>query len=109
MANNSDEGQDARTTYFFLAGMFSPVFFWPFISILALLLSGLSIFSFNSIFFIGGSILIFYLSSLIFLQGYDFWSDYRVALIRVNLSKSKSGQRLNVLLKNLDSQLGLLI
>jgi 1-acyl-sn-glycerol-3-phosphate acyltransferase len=109
MANNSDEGQDARTTYFFLAGMFSPVFFWPFISILILLLSGLSIFSFNSIFFIVGVILIFYLSSLVFLQGYDFWSDYRVALIRVNLSKSKSGQRLNILLKNLDSQLGLLI
>ena len=109
MANNSDEGQDARTTYFFLAGMFSPVFFWPFVSILVLLFSGLSIFSFNSIFFIVGATLIFYLSSLIFLQGYDFWSDYRVALIRVNLSKSKSGQRLNVLLKNLDSQLGLLI
>ena len=29
MAEGSDEGLDSRTTYFMLAGMFSPIFFWP--------------------------------------------------------------------------------
>ena len=38
MAEKSDEGQDARTTYFFLAGIFSPIFFWPLISILVILI-----------------------------------------------------------------------
>ena len=109
MANNSDEGLDARTTYFFLAGMFSPIIFWPFISILVLLFSGTNIFSLTSIFSIIIINLVFYLSSLIFLYGYDLWSDYRLALVRVKLSKSDSGKRLNILVKNLDLQLGLLI
>ena len=109
MANNSDEGLAARTTYFFLAGMFSPIIFWPFISVLVLLFSGVKIFSLVSIFSIIVINLVFYVSSLIFLQGYDLWSDYRLALVTVKLSKSESGQRLDILLKNLDSQLGLLI
>ena len=109
MANNSDEGLDARTTYFFLAGMFSPIIFWPFISVLVLFFSGVKIFSLVSIFSIIVINLVFYVSSLIFLQGYDLWSDYRLALVTVKLSKSESGQRLDILLKNLDSQLGLLI
>jgi 1-acyl-sn-glycerol-3-phosphate acyltransferase len=109
MANNSDEGLDARTTYFFLAGMFSPIIFWPFVSILILLFSGSNMFSLTSIFSFIIINLVFYISSLIFLYGYDLWSDYRLALVRVKLSKSDSGERLNILVKNLDLQLGLLI
>lgn len=109
MANNSDEGLDARTTYFFLAAMFSPIFFWPSISFLVLFIMELSIFSLIGITSIFAISLSFYISSLIFLQGYDFWCDYKVALVRENLSKSDEGARLNTLLVNLESQLGLLI
>lgn len=109
MAEKSDEGQDARTTYFFLAGMFSPVFFWPLISIFTVCFLGQNIFS-----LIGGLaiilvILVFYLCSLIFLVGYDLWSDYKVAVTIGQLSKTESGKQLNILLENLNSKLGLLI
>jgi hypothetical protein len=109
MAEKSDEGQDARTTYFFLAGMFSPVFFWPLISIFTVCFLGQNIFS-----LIGGLaiilvILVFYLCSLIFLVGYDLWSDYKVAVAIGQLSKTESGKQLNILLENLNSKLGLLI
>ena len=39
MVEKSDEGLDARTTYFLLAGMFSPVIFWPFTSLVITFLS----------------------------------------------------------------------
>jgi len=51
----------------------------------------------------------FYLSSLIFLIGYDFWSDYRVICHTEKLSKSPTGKEFNILVENLDYQLGLLI
>ena len=38
MAEKSDEGLDARTTYFFLAAMFSPVIFWPLTSFIIILI-----------------------------------------------------------------------
>jgi hypothetical protein len=89
--------------------MFSPIFFWPLISIFTVCFSGQNIFS-----LIGGLaiilvILVFYLCSLIFLVGYDLWSDYKVAVAIGQLSKTESGKQLNILLENLNSKLGLLI
>ena len=109
MAEKSDEGQDARTTYFFLAGIFSPVFFWPLISVLAVSLSDLTLLSISGIFVAAGIIFSFYISSLIFLLGYDLWSDYATARVRAKLSESEDGTRFELLMKNLNSQLGLLI
>ena len=109
MAEKSDEGQDARTTYFFLAGIFSPIFFWPLISILVIAISDLTLLSISGIVAVVTIIFSFYFSSLIFLRGYDLWSDYSTALIRAELSKSEDGARFELLIKNLNSQLGLLI
>jgi hypothetical protein len=109
MAEKSDEGQDARTTYFFLAGIFSPIFFWPLISILVIAISDLTLLSISGIVAVITIIFSFYFSSLIFLRGYDLWSDYSTALIRAELSKSEDGARFELLIKNLNSQLGLLI
>ena len=109
MAEKSDEGQDARTTYFFLAGIFSPIFFWPLISILVIAISDLTLLSISGIVAVVTIIFSFYFSSLIFLRGYDLWSDYSTVLIRAELSKSEDGARFELLIKNLNSQLGLLI
>jgi hypothetical protein len=109
MAEKSDEGLDARTTYFFLAGMFSLVIFWPIISvIIIILLGGKAAFS-----LLGGAqilftIFLFYFSSLMFLLGYDFWSEFRVLSNINKLSKSSEGKKLNNLIQNLNIQLGLL-
>ena len=109
MAEKSDEGLDARTTYFFLAGMFSVVIFWPIISIfIGVLLGGKAIFSLSGIFQILFIMVLFYFSSLMFLLGYDFWSQFRVLSNVVKLSKSSEGEKLNDLVKNLNIQLGLL-
>ena len=109
MAEKSDEGQDARTTYFFLAGIFSPIFFWPLMSILLIAISDLNLLSTLGVFAVICTIFTFYFSSLIFLRGYDLWSDYSTAIIRAKLSKSEAGVRFELLIKNLNSQLGLLI
>jgi hypothetical protein len=109
MAEKSDEGLDARTTYFFLAGMFSVVIFWPIISIfIGVLLGGKAIFSLSGIFQILFIMVLFYFSSLMFLLGYDFWSQFRALSNVDKLSKSSEGEKLNDLVKNLNIQLGLL-
>lgn len=109
LADKSDEGQDARTTYFFLAGFFSPVFFWPVTSILIVYFLDINMLSLLAVSYMLIIIGAFYLSSLIFLIGYDFWSDYRVICHTEKLSKSPTGKEFNILVENLDYQLGLLI
>ena len=113
MAEISDEGLDARTTYFFLAGMFSPVIFWPFTSFVITslslwndvildypLLSHQALLCFISIIFV------FYISSLIFLLGYDYWTNFRILAKISKFSNTPAGDEFNTLIKKLNTQLG---
>ena len=69
MAEAGDEGIDSRTTYFLLAGMFSPLLFWPPLVILSLLLLQGTAFSFSDI--IPGLVGLFIIagSTIFFIQG----------------------------------------
>ena len=78
-------------------------------SILLIAISDLNLLSTLGVFAVICTIFTFYFSSLIFLRGYDLWSDYSTAIIRAKLSKSDAGVRFELLIKNLNSQLGLLI
>ncbi|DAC32783.1 MAG TPA: hypothetical protein HA303_05975 [Candidatus Thalassarchaeaceae archaeon] len=108
MAERGDEGIDSRTTYFLLAGMFSPLLFWPPLVIISLLLLQGTAVSPSDI--IPGLIGIFIIMDLtyIFLRGYDFWNDFSTARRRVKLSRSDDGERLDSLLKSINIQLGAL-
>ncbi len=119
MAEKSDEGLDARTTYFFLAGMFSPVIFWPITSFFLLVfllpvsyieLGGTGEISVVlAIFYFLLFIFIFYISSLIFLLGYDQWTEYKEISKIDKFSKTLTGNEFEKSIKKLESQLGLLI
>ena len=108
MADISDEGLDARTTYFLLAGMFSPVIFWPTISFIIILISEVNFLSLEGIFFFSSLIFVFYLSSMIFLYGYDLWMKHVNQVKISNFAKSSSGQEFNALIKKVNIQLALL-
>ena len=105
MAEGSDEGLDARTTYFFLAGMFSPVIFWPIISLLLVLILGINFLSLQGILCFILIIFVFYLSSLIFLLGYDYWSRFRKIVKISKFSKTPIGGEFEVLIEKLKTQL----
>jgi hypothetical protein len=128
MAEKSDEGLDARTTYFLLAGMFSPVIFWPFASFVITFLSSTTspamppqevlqwhdailhypFLSLQALLYFFSIIFVFYISSLLFLLGYDFWSNYRGTVNISKFSKSPAGQEFNILIEKLNIQLALL-
>ena len=105
MAEGSDEGLDARTTYFFLAGMFSPVIFWPIISLILVLILGINFFSIQGILCFVLIIFVFYISSLIFLLGYDHWSKFRKIVKTRKFLKTPIGGEFEVLIEKLRSQL----
>ena len=113
MAEISDEGLDARTTYFFLAGMFSPVIFWPFTSFVITFLSlwndivlDYPLFSHQALLCFISIIFVFYISSLIFLLGYDHWSNFRKLAKISKFSNNPAGDEFNTLIKKLYTQLG---
>tara|TARA_A100001234_G_scaffold123744_1_gene108455 strand:- start:324 stop:1373 length:1050 start_codon:yes stop_codon:yes gene_type:complete len=108
MAEGSDEGLDSRTTYFMLAGMFSPIFFWPPVALLGTYLyAGLSLQLVTLYTFIL-LMLAFYLAASIALTGYDLWADSATASRRVKLSKGSEGERFHELVENISSRLGAL-
>ena len=108
MAEGSDEGLDSRTTYFMLAGMFSPIFFWPPAALLGTYLyAGISVQLVTLYTFIL-LMLAFYLAASIALSGYDLWSDSTNASRRVKLSKSMEGEKFHELIENISSRLGAL-
>jgi len=113
MAEISDEGLDARTTYFFLAGMFSPVIFWPFTSFVITFLSlwndvvlDYPLLSHQALLCFISIIFVFYISSLIFLLGYDHWSNFRKLAKISKFSNTPAGDEFNILIKKLNTQLG---
>jgi hypothetical protein len=108
MAEEGDEGIDSRTTYFLLAGMFSPLLFWtPLVIISLLLLQGTAL-SISDI--LPGLVGLFIIaeSTLFFIHGYDLWNDFMTSRRRVKLSRSEDGKKLNLLLKSINTHLGAL-
>ena len=108
MAEEGDEGIDSRTTYFLLAGMFSPLLFWtPLVIISLLLLQGTALSSSD---ILPGLVGLFIIaeSTLFFIHGYDLWNDFMTSRRRVKLSRSEDGEKLNLLLKSINTHLGAL-
>ena len=91
-----------------LAGMFSPIFFWPPVALFGTYLyAGLSVQLVTLYTFIL-LMLSFYLAASIALTGYDLWSDSVTASRRVKSSKSSEGERFHELVENISSRLGAL-
>tara|TARA_B110000495_G_C23014285_1_gene600370 strand:- start:1231 stop:2178 length:948 start_codon:yes stop_codon:yes gene_type:complete len=111
MGNKTDEGIDARTSYHMIATIISPLTFWPIISIIIFILISKIIYAIPIIifpFYLIISILVFHLSNVLFLQGYDLWTDFRISQRRRVLSKSKEGQNLTILINHILLGLGAL-
>jgi len=106
LGDRTDEGIDARTTYHFLAAMFSPILFWLPLSIFTAFLvhppSLLSIAIAMSI------MLVIHISNLVFLFGYDCWSDFSTSRRRAKLASSDRGKRLEELISDVKTNLNLL-
>ena len=111
LGNKTDEGIDARTTYHMLAALISPLIFWPIVSLIHFIvihkmIYSLPIFSFP--FFLIISIFIYHYSNLLFLQGYDMWSDFRFMLKGKTLKKSDDGLKFTKLIKEIRTNLDVL-
>ena len=110
LGDNSDEGIDARTTHHMFAAFFSPITIWPLFGISisyhalhdsahgAELLAAMAIF----VFLIS---IMFHISNLIMLSGYDLWTDFRASLRRRGLAHSEEGETLNNLITSILPQL----
>ena len=110
MGNRTDEGVDARTTYHFLAGMFSPVLFWPPLAIVVSLLlipPSIHAIPFN-IWLASVIIFLIHASNVVFLYGYDCWSDFSTSSKRAKLESSEQGKRLVELINDVSINLNLL-
>ena len=110
MGDRTDEGIDARTTYHFLAGMFSPVLFWIPIAIatsIILIPPSMTSFPIN----LGLAVIIVILihaSNLVFLFGYDCWTDFSNSVRSTRLASSEQGKRLHELIDVVSANLNLL-
>ena len=110
MGDRTDEGIDARTTYHFLAGMFSPILFWIPIAIAAsvvLIPPSLATFPIN-LGLTGGIVILIHASNLVFLLGYDCWTDFSTSAKSARLASSEQGKRLIELIDALSTNLNLL-
>ena len=108
MAESSDEGLDSRTSYFMLAAMFSPIFFWPPCALIGTLILTGGALEISTLWVFILLILIFYLSASISIKGYDLWSDSTSASRRAKLLSSADGERLKLLVDSIASRLGAL-
>ncbi len=106
LGDRTDEGIDARTTYHMLAAMFSPILFWPPLAVLASL--AVSPISFMTI-PISLSIMVgIHLLNILFLFGYDLWTDFADSSRRAKLASSEQGKSLEKLIEEIRSNLNLL-
>ncbi len=104
--DRTDEGIDARTSFHMLAGMFSPVLFWPPLSVaIAIVAHPLSMVTP----LISVALMIsFHCANLIFLLGYDLWTDFTYSVRIARLDSSDKAERLRYLLSEIRSNLNLL-
>ena len=110
MGDRTDEGVDARTTYHFLAGLFSPVLFWPPLAIVVSLLlipPSIPAIPFNLCLALV-IIFLIHASNVVFLFGYDCWTDFSTSSRRATLESSEQGKRLVELLNDVSVNLNLL-
>jgi 1-acyl-sn-glycerol-3-phosphate acyltransferase len=106
LGDRTDEGIDARTTYHFLAGMFSPVLFWPPIAIAtSLVVHPASVLSIPIAIAV---IFLIHASNMTFLYGYDCWTDFSTSTNRAKLGSSEEGRRLIELINDVSINLNLL-
>jgi hypothetical protein len=110
MGDRTDEGIDARTTYHFLAGMFSPILFWiPIAIATSTILIPPSMASFPvNLGLAVGIVLLIHASNLVFLLGYDCWTDFSNSAKRARLASSEQGKRLHQLIDDVCANLNLL-
>ena len=106
LGDRTDEGIDARTTYHFLAAMFSPILFWlPLAIVTSFLMHPLSMLTIATVMLI---LLVIHVSNLVFLFGYDCWSDFSTSRRRAKLASSDRGKRLEELISDVKTNLNLL-
>tara|TARA_B100001250_G_C19799736_1_gene790453 strand:- start:96 stop:1556 length:1461 start_codon:yes stop_codon:yes gene_type:complete len=104
--DRTDEGIDARTTYHYLAGMLSPAICWPIFATLAsLAVHPLSV---QTIPIALAFFPVFHVSNLVFLLGYDFWTDFSTSSRESKLESSEAGIRLNELVEEVRANLNVL-
>ena len=108
LGDRTDEGIDARTTYHMLAAMFSPVLLWPPITLVLAYLLHFPIIHPLIVPFSVAAMLLFHLSNLLFLHGYDCWNDFSDSVRRTRLADSNEGRRLEELLIEIRNSLNLL-
>ncbi len=110
MGDRTDEGVDARTTYHFLVGMLSPVLFWPPLAIVVSLLlipPSIHAIPFN-LWLALVIIFLIHASNVVFLFGYDCWTDFSTSSKRTKLESSEQGKRLVELINDVSINLNLL-
>ncbi len=104
--DHTDEGIDSRTTHHMIGALFSPLFFWPLISLAFLY----SLFGASLLLpiYLAVSLPIIHISNLVFLWGYDMLTDFGDARRRRRLASSATGGRLEELVEQLVPRLGVL-
>ncbi len=104
--DHTDEGIDARTTHHMIAAIFSPLFFWPLISLAFFY----SLFGATALLpiYLAVSLPIIHMSNLVFLWGYDMLTDFGDSRRRRRLASSVTGGRLEELVGRLVPRLGVL-
>ena len=104
--DRSDEGIDARTTHHMIGAILSPLLFWPLIS-LAFLYSFLGATALLPLYLVA-SLPVIHMANLVFLQGYDMWTDFDDSRRRRRLASSTASERLEELVSQLIPRLGVL-
>ena len=104
--DHTDERIDSRTTHHMIGALFSPLFFWPLISLAFLY----SLFGASLLLpiYLAVSLPIIHISNLVFLWGYDMLTDFGDARRRRRLASSATGGRLEELVEQLVPRLGVL-
>ncbi len=110
MGDRTDEGIDARTTYHFLAGMFSPILFWILIAILAsvILIPPSLATSPANLALSAAIVFLIHAANVTFLLGYDCWTDFSNSTKSARLAATKQGKRLIELIDDVSTNLNLL-
>jgi hypothetical protein len=104
--DRTDEGLDARTTHHMLGAGLSPLIFWPAICLAAIfLIEGVTP---MSPVYLAISMVAIHISNLVFLRGYDMWTDFATASRSAKLASSDQGRRVEELVRSINPGLGAL-
>ena len=99
LGNNTDEGLDARTSYFLLASMFSLTMIWPIVAIFSMIILKTPLISMPITFIF--LLILYYLAAIISLVSYDWITDWLEDVRRTKLRKSADGEKFVCLLLDL--------